>query len=97
MSMTVTMDDALKVDFSAICAEIGMSASTAVNIFAKTVVRERCIPFELSAQSNTEREVERAVRTCEHQVALAINAGYRDYLAGDTISLDELRNLRTQV
>ena len=58
--MTVTMDDKLKVDFSKICAEIGMSASTAVNIFAKRVVRDKRIPFDLVSQSDVERELERS-------------------------------------
>ncbi|MBQ4567853.1 MAG: type II toxin-antitoxin system RelB/DinJ family antitoxin [Desulfovibrio sp.] len=47
-SLNVRMDSSLKKQFDAICAEFGMTPSTAVNIFARTIVRERRIPFEIS-------------------------------------------------
>ena len=40
--------------------EFGMNASTAFNIFARAVVRERKIPFEISAQSSISLEDGRA-------------------------------------
>lgn len=43
------MDEDLKRRMDAICKEMGMSMTTAFTIFATTVVRERCIPFEISA------------------------------------------------
>lgn len=49
MSMTISMDDNLKEEFTDICREIGLPPSTAIGIFVRTVVRERCIPFTLSA------------------------------------------------
>lgn len=93
MSMTVTMDDALKADFSAVCAEIGMSASTAVNVFAKKVVRERRIPFELSAQP--EGPVGHEVRAYERMLATDLMRGYVEAEAGRTRTLDELRAARS--
>ena len=48
-SLNVRMDSTLKKQFDAICTEFGMTPSTAVNIFARTIVRERRIPFEISA------------------------------------------------
>ncbi len=33
------------------CSDIGLSISAVFTIFAKKVVRERCIPFEVSADS----------------------------------------------
>lgn len=47
--MTVRMDSQLKASFDALCAEFGMSANTAMNVFANAVVRQRCIPFIISA------------------------------------------------
>lgn len=35
--------------FEGICSEIGLSVNAALNIFVKRVVRDRKIPFELSA------------------------------------------------
>lgn len=48
-NITIRMDNELKQEFNYLCNEIGLSMGTAFTIFAKTVVRERRIPFELSA------------------------------------------------
>jgi len=50
-TFSVRMDEALKTDFDALCAKFGMNTSVAINIFARAVVRERRIPFEISAES----------------------------------------------
>lgn len=51
VSMTVRMDSELKQTFDALCAQFGMSANTAMNVFAKAVVQRRSIPFEIRANS----------------------------------------------
>ncbi len=38
VSMTVRMDSQLKQSFDALCREFGMSANTAINVFARAVV-----------------------------------------------------------
>ena len=48
-AMTIRMDNDLKVQFDALCDEFGMSTNTAFNIFARTVVRNRRIPFIIEA------------------------------------------------
>ena len=47
-TLTVNMEDALKEDFTAFCKDVGMNASVAVSLFAKTVVRQNRIPFEIA-------------------------------------------------
>ena len=47
--MTVRMDSQLKQNFDALCSQFGMSANTAMNIFANAVVMYRKIPFEIKA------------------------------------------------
>lgn len=47
--MTIRMDQDLKIQFDALCNEFGMSTNTAINIFARTVVRKRRIPFVIEA------------------------------------------------
>ena len=47
-NVNIRMDEATKLAFDKFCSEIGLSVSSAFNIFAKTVVREQRIPFELS-------------------------------------------------
>ena len=50
VSMTVRMDSQLKQRFDALCAEFGMSANTAMNIFARAVVQRGKIPFEIKSE-----------------------------------------------
>lgn len=48
-AFSVRMDSELKKQFDSLCEEFGMSMATAINIFARTVVREGRIPFEVSS------------------------------------------------
>lgn len=52
-TFSIRMDEKLKKEFDALCNEFGMNATTAFNIFARTVVREKKIPFEISAEPKT--------------------------------------------
>lgn len=49
-NVNIRMDEATKLAFDQFCSEIGLSVSAAFNIFAKTVVREQRIPFELTTE-----------------------------------------------
>ena len=56
-TFSVRMDENLKKQFDELCNDFGMTASTAFNIFARAVVRERKIPFEIvSPEPNITRE-----------------------------------------
>ena len=46
-TFSVRMDETLKRQFDTLCSDFGMTASTAINVFARAVVRERKIPFEI--------------------------------------------------
>ena len=48
-TFSIRMDEKLKREFDLLCADFGMNASTAFNIFARAVVREKKIPFEIHA------------------------------------------------
>ena len=48
-TLNVRMDSSLKEQFDSLCADMGMTASTAVTVFVKKLVRERRIPFEIAA------------------------------------------------
>ena len=54
-TICIRVDADLKKDFEKLCDSIGMSMSTAVNIFIKKSVGEQRIPFEISARSNTKK------------------------------------------
>jgi addiction module RelB/DinJ family antitoxin len=51
-TFSIRMEENLKRQFDALCTEFGMNMSTAFTIFAKAVVREREIPFKISAEPN---------------------------------------------
>lgn len=55
-TFSVRMDDTLKIQFETLCSDFGMNMSTAINVFAKAVVRERRIPFEITSP---ERDISR--------------------------------------
>ena len=48
-TFSVRMDEQLKSDLDKLCEQFGMNTSVAINIFARAVVRERRIPFEITA------------------------------------------------
>ena len=53
-NISIRIDDKLKQQFDSLCDELGLTMSTAINIFVKTVVREKGIPFEVSLTPNLE-------------------------------------------
>lgn len=57
VSMTVRMDSQLKQNFDALCQQFGMSANTAMNVFANAVVMYRKIPFEIKACQTEDKEI----------------------------------------
>ena len=53
-SVNIRIDEDLKKQFDNFCSDVGMSMTTAFCIFAKTVVRERRIPFEIRTNEPNE-------------------------------------------
>lgn len=56
-NVNIRMDAELKKQLDLFCSEIGITASAAFNIFAKAVVRQQRIPFELSLNTPNETTV----------------------------------------
>lgn len=54
--LSVNMDDAVKQEFTKIVGELGMNATTAVNLFARSVIRERGLPFPVTLRTSNERD-----------------------------------------
>lgn len=48
MNVSVRMENETKKEFEKFCKDVGLSISAAFNIFAKKVIRERRIPFDIS-------------------------------------------------
>ncbi len=50
-NINIRMDENLKKQFDYLCNELGMNMTTAFNIFAKTMVRQQGMPFEITLKS----------------------------------------------
>ena len=77
------MDAELKKQLDELCADFGMTASTAFTIFAKKVVREKRIPFEITS-SDSEITIERGLEAIRLLREEARKKGLQD------MSLDEI-------
>lgn len=51
-TLSVRMDEDIKKRFDAFCADAGMNATVAINMFARAVLREKRIPFEIIASDD---------------------------------------------
>ena len=90
-TFSVRMEEDLKRQFDELCEEFGMNTTTAFNIFARAVVRERRIPFEIFAPQEklTRSDSMRAFRDLRSE---AKKNGVQD-LALDEIN-EEIRQAR---
>jgi len=50
-NINIRMDKQLKDQFESFCNDVGLTMSTAFNVFAKTSVKLQKIPFEITAES----------------------------------------------
>lgn len=64
-AFTVRMDAEVKKKFDELCKDFGMSANTAFNIFARAVIKQERIPFEVESekQAIAQRALE-AIERC---------------------------------
>lgn len=53
-TINIKTDSEVKKEFNDICEELGLNMSAAINMFMKTVLRERGIPFELKLSEPNE-------------------------------------------
>ena len=52
INVNIRMDEDLKSQFELFCNNIGLNMTSAFNVFAKTVVRQQRIPFELAVEQD---------------------------------------------
>ena len=52
VTLTSRVEEADKASFEDFCSAVGMTASTAVNMYVKVVVRDRKLPFEISQENS---------------------------------------------
>ncbi|MBQ8459493.1 type II toxin-antitoxin system RelB/DinJ family antitoxin [bacterium] len=64
-NINIRIDDKLKQQFDALCSELGLTMTAAFNIFAKAVVRQNGIPFEITLNTQN-RETINAINDSEN-------------------------------
>lgn len=69
-NVNIRMDENTKRDFDLFCKEIGISVSAAFNLFARTVVREHRIPFEITTEVPNETTMS-AINNARNGVGLS--------------------------
>lgn len=47
-NINIRMDENLKKEFDELCTDLGLTMTAAFNVFARTMVRQQRIPFEIS-------------------------------------------------
>ena len=75
-AFTVRMDTEVKKRFDELCKDFGMSANTAFNMFARAVIKQERIPFEV--ESEKQAQLQRAWEAIERMRASAIENGIAD-------------------
>lgn len=51
-NLTISVNDSDKKEFGDFCDQVGISSSSLLNMFIKTVIREGRIPFEISLKKS---------------------------------------------
>ena len=51
-TLTARVDPKDKADFDAFCSNVGLNASTAINLFVKAVLRAKRIPFQIAQSAD---------------------------------------------
>lgn len=57
-NMTIRIDSEVRKQMNDICSQLGMTTSTAINLFINAFVREKGMPFAVSLKENKKNIVE---------------------------------------
>lgn len=74
-TLSIRMDKEIKKRFDAFCADAGMNATVAVNMFARAVLREKRIPFEIAGSDDPLFSVKNQTRLREAMAQLEAGNG----------------------
>ncbi|MGL6196638.1 MAG: type II toxin-antitoxin system RelB/DinJ family antitoxin [Thermoguttaceae bacterium] len=51
-TFSIRMDSDVKKEFDEFCSQVGMNTTVAFNLFARAVLREKRLPFEIAVESD---------------------------------------------
>lgn len=83
--ISIRIDDEVKRNAEDVLEAIGLSMSTAINVFLKAVARENRIPFELAAEPFYSRKNVEYLESIMQDVA----EGHANFAEHDLIEADE--------
>ncbi len=89
-TMSIRVDSDLKQRFDTICDEVGLSTTSALVVFMKTVVRECRIPFEIRTDTEEESR-KKALLAFENMRKDAAASGLKD------LTIDEINEIIHEV
>lgn len=69
-NISIRVDNKIKEQFDSLCNELGLNMSTAINLFVKTAIREKRIPFEISLNTPNSKLV-KAIEDAENGIGLS--------------------------
>ena len=69
-NINIRMDADLKRQFEIFCADMGMTMTTAFNVFARKAVREYRIPFDISGDIPN-AETRKAIEDAEKEIGMS--------------------------
>ena len=84
-NMTISVDEDLKKDFSGFCSEVGLTASSVLNVCMVTIARERRIPFSIRAPRRPSLDERRAL-------SRDIEISRREFAEGKGIPLERIKS-----
>lgn len=87
-NINIRMDSELKKQFKSFCADMGMTMTTAFNLFAKKTVQEYRIPFDVGAEIPNEETKEAMEEVRRMKADSSIGKAYTDV---DTMMEDLLQ------
>ena len=82
-TLSIRMDENIKKRFDAFCADAGMNATVAVNIFARAVLREKRIPFEITGNDDPFYSINNQIRLLDAMDQLDLGLGVEHELIED--------------
>ena len=82
-TLSVRMDKDIKKRFDVFCADAGMNASIAVNMFARAVLREKRIPFDVVGSDDPFYSMKNQARLLDSMNQLEAGLGTQHDLAED--------------
>lgn len=87
-NICIRIDENIKKQFDSLCNELGLTMSTAINIFVRRVIREQRIPFALSLNDYNE-ETRKAIEDAENGIGLSKAYTNVDEMMNDLLKEEE--------